>query len=366
MARRNSALETHVPKGMRRWCALVFTLAMACSQQQTSQVHPGASARSSPPPSQASTQPTTPTAAGLACRIPVMVSVPMSQAHGGWISLPSGSFQADPASDMIRLYQGDTGISYDRAVNRWIPVAWNYLSPDGQRFVWSASDLHVVDVNTSSDKVIRMPQVNGFAWTVIDFNSGGIYVTPIGGEAAPEPGLWVVNPDSGVVRKLDGTQSWTQVDSKAAWGVVVGDSDMRLSRMDLLSGARTTQLTVPYHRSLQPGDMSVELIALDPNGRPLVLLRDWQRPYPWHLALLYGPETLRQVVLPDGWAAGWPIVGDDPSQSGRGVHGYLLSQGIWMIGNNSFPGVALLGSDGVIRQLSTEPPNVAAIAGGCH
>ena len=143
---------------------------------------------------------------------------------------------------------------------------------------------------------------------------------------------------------------------------------MSLSRLDFRNGTRTTQLTVPYHTPLQPGDLSLELIALDPQGRPLLLLRDWQHPYPWRLAILEAPETQRQVAIPSEWTAGWPLgVNDlDPFQRWRGVRGYLLSKGIWMIGNNSFGGVALLASDGIVRQLATAPPNVYAIAGGCH
>jgi hypothetical protein len=48
------------------------------------------------------------------------------------------------------------------------------------------------------------------------------------------------------------------------------------------------------------------------------------------------------------------------------VHGLLLSRGIWMFGSNSFAGLALLGSDGAVRQVSAGPDNIFAIAGVCH
>lgn len=285
---------------------------------------------------------------------------------GGWITFPGGTYQVDPSSNIQR--NPGEGISYDRAVNRWVAADWNHLSPDGKRFVWGhpATALEVVDINTGADKAIQLPPVYG-NWVVVDFTASGVYLTLIGGLDAPEPGLWVVNPDSGQVRKLDGTQYWSAIDTTAAWGVKGVGSSRVLSRLDLRTGRLSTQLTIPYHTPLQPGDMSLELIALDAQGRPLVLLRDWQNPYPWHLAILDGPENLRPVAIPDAWTAGWPILPySDAFQSARTVKGYLLTHGIWMIGNLSFGGIALLGSDGVIRQLATEPPNVYAIAGGCH
>ena len=64
--------------------------------------------------------------------------------------------------------------------------------------------------------------------------------------------------------------------------------------------------------------------------------------------------------------AGWPIWEyGDQFQSGRELRGVLLSGGIWMIGRNSFSGLALLGPDGAVRQLSAGP-DIAQIAGGCH
>ena len=204
-------------------------------------------------------------------------------------------------------------------------------------------------------------------WVVIDYTSGGIYLTLMAGLDYADPGLWVVNPDSRQVRKLDGTQFWSQVDARAAWGVALGASTHELRRLDLQTGTIATYLSVPYHQPLQPGDRSLELISLDADGRPLILEREWQHPYPWVLAFVSAPNMPSVVEIPSEWAAGWPLLDNgDPFQSGRELHGLLLSRGIWMYGWNAFGGLALLGSEGVVRQLTAGPNNIFAIAGGCH
>jgi hypothetical protein len=295
-----------------------------------------------------------------------MVSVGTGETPGGWITLPGGTFEVDPTSNIDRG-NGTEGISYDRAFNRWVPADWNHISPDGRRYVAMESlfVLNIVDIATGAKHAITMPQLIG--WSAIDWTANGIYLRLIGGDGPGDLGLWVMNPDSGQVRKLDGTQYWSHVDARAAWGTTVGANTYELRRLDLQTGAVTTQLAVPSHEPVQPGDRSLELISIDAEGRPLVLVRDWQQPYPWHMALLVAPNSLREVSIPSAWAAGWPIwENGDPYQSGRGPRGYALSRGIWMIGRNSFSGLALLGSDGVVRQLATGPDNIFAIAGGCH
>lgn len=352
---------------MRSWIALaaVLMIAMTACSTQTSQLSPSPSPpasgpTSTPPPQSPSTTPQ------LACRIPVMVSVPSGAAPGGWITFPAGTFQSDPAS-LIDRGNGMEGVSYDRAFNRWIPADWNNISPDGRRYVAYAQYpfLNIVDVGSGAIRPVAMPRVNG-VWTVIDYAGSGIYVTLIGGEGPAEPGLWVINPDSGHVRKLDGTQFWSQVDSRAAWGVKPGTGSTSLRRLDLKTGIVSTYLTVPYHRPYKPGDRSLELVSLNADGAPLVLERDWQHPYPWQLALVTAPNKPFAVQIPSDWVAGWPIWDNgDPYQLGRELHGTLLSRGIWLFGRNAFSGLALLGADGAARQL-TNSPDIFALAGGCH
>jgi len=273
----------------------------------------------------------------------------------------------DPSSNIDRIGSSEW-ISYDRAFNRWILASWNHVSPDGRRSVVQGENgsFNIVDVATGAYRNVSVPQAHG-QWIVLDYTTGGIYLTLMAALDYADPGLWLLNPDSGQVRKLDGTQFWSHVDSRAAWGVKSGSGSLELRRLDLQSGTLTTYLTVPLHTPLQPGDRSMELISLDSNGRPLVLLRDWQAPFPWRMEVVDAPNVAHAIAIPDQWVAGWPIVDNgDPFQSWREIHGVLLSSGIWMFGWHSFSGLAVLGPDGVLRQVSTAPDNIAAIAGGCH
>lgn len=355
---------------MRRFIALAGLFAMACSGASSSnggQVQSTSTAAATGSPSGATLAPPSPVTAPLACRLPIMVSAPAGEAPGGWISFPGGTFQTDPASQIDRPYWSE-GISYDRAVNRWINADWNHISSDGQRFVVLADGptIAIITVATGAKRVITMPPAYG-SWVVIDWIGSGIYMNLIAGLDRADPGLWQVNPDSGQVRKLDATQFWSQVDAKAAWGTAVVGDTIVLRRLDLQSGVVTDQFTVPSHRPVQPGDRSLELISLDGQGRPLLLERDWQKLYPWHLGLLTAPNTLTEVSIPSEWQAGWPMWDNgDPYQTGRELHGLLLSSGIWMFGTNSFPGVARLGPDGRVAQLTDTPSNISAFGGGCH
>lgn len=351
---------------MRFSLALVAIVAMACSGQ-TSQSVSSPAAPPSPTPV-AAVQSASPSSVAfpLACRIPVEVftQAGINDLPGGWITFPGAAFQLDPASNIQR--NPSEGVSFDRAVNKWVPADWNHISPDGRRFVTEGlnSGLSIVDAASGTSRAIAMPQVNG-VWSVIDFTTAGVYLTDIGGEGPADPGLWVLNPDSGEVRKLDGSQFWSQVDSRAAWGVTTVAGAVLLRRLDLQTLAISTQLAVAYHTPAVAGDQSLELISIDAAGRPLVLMRDWQQPFPWHMALLTAPETLGDVTIPTDWA-GWPVADNgDPFQAWRDVRALRLTGGIWMVGSDSFKGLALLSSDGIVRQLTTSP-DIAQIAGGCH
>ena len=293
--------------------------------------------------------------------------VSSGQPSGAWITLPGGSLEVDPSSNIDRIGSSEW-ISYDRAFNRWILASWNHVSPDGRRSVVQGENgsFNIVDVATGAYRNVSVPQAHG-QWIVLDYTTGGIYLTLMAALDYADPGLWLLNPDSGQVRKLDGTQFWSHVDSRAAWGVKSGSGSLELRRLDLQSGTLTTYLTVPLHTPLQPGDRSMELISLDSNGRPLVLLRDWQAPFPWRMEVVDAPNVAHAIAIPDQWVAGWPIVDNgDPFQSWREIRGVLLTNGIWMFGSHSFSGLAVLGPDGVLKQVSTAPDNIAAIAGGCH
>lgn len=299
---------------------------------------------------------------GLSCRIPVMLSGYQGDTPGGWITFPGGSFHEDPSSKIPRQTNNEL-ISFDRAFNRWVPATWDHISPDGRRYaVAIGSGVDLVDVATGQHRAMAMPQVNG-SWSVINFNAKGVYLTLLGGEGPAEPGLWLLDPDSAAVRKLDGTQLWSQVDSRAAWTVVPITGGWELRRLDLQAGIVSTELTIPYRVAVPGADQPLELISLDAQGRPLVLERDWPEPHPWRIGLLTATEHLQPVQFPDEWT-----VGSTPAMNGKGrIKGHLLSGGIWFTGEFSFAGLAFLPTaTTVIRPVATGPGNIVAIAGGCH
>jgi hypothetical protein len=83
------------------------------------------------------------------------------------------------------------------------------------------------------------------------------------------------------------------------------------------------------------------------------------------MAILEAPNTLRDAPIPAKWMAGSSVAGDINPFGGGDVIGYLGSQGIWMWARGPFSGLALLGHDGVVRQL-TAGPEIFQIAGGCN
>jgi hypothetical protein len=206
--------------------------------------------------------------------------------------------EPDPSSNIPRAGSSEF-LSYDRALNRWVLATWNHISPDGRRAVVQGQngDLDIVDVASGAARPIGLPAVHG-QWLVIDYTIGGIYLTLMAGLDYADPGLWVVNPDSRQVRKLDGTQFWSEVDDRGAWGVAIGPSTRELRRLDLQTGAITTYLSVPYHQPLQPGDRSLQLISLNTDGRPLILERDWRHPFPWYLAVVSAPNMPLALEMP--------------------------------------------------------------------
>jgi hypothetical protein len=292
-----------------------------------------------------------------------MLSTLPGDIPGGWVTFPAGTFQPDPSSSIPRQPNNEL-ISYDRAFNRWIPATWDHISPDGRRYaVATGYGIDLVDVATGQHRTMAMPQVNG-TWSVIIFISKGVYLTLLGGEGPAEPGLWLLDPDSGLVRKLNGTQEfWSQVDSRAAWVVIPNAGSSEVRRLDLQTGIVSRELTVPNHTPAPNGDQQLELISLDTQGRPLILERDWPEPHPWRLALLTATDQLQPVQFPDEWT-----VGSTPAMNGRGrIKGQLLSGGIWFTAEFSFAGLAFLPTgETVVRQLTTGPDNIFAIAGGCH
>src|ERR1700704_3434628 len=83
----------------------------------------------------------TPAPQGLSCKLPAV-----TQNDAGWVTFPGGSYQADPKAN-VSLPHGPSGFplsrSYDKAVERWVPVTRDQISPDGRHY--SYADLPAAD-----------------------------------------------------------------------------------------------------------------------------------------------------------------------------------------------------------------------------
>ncbi len=131
----------------------------------------------------------------FSCRLPVL-DVSKPGVNDAFITFPAGTLT--PA--------GTDGWNYDWAVDRWLPVGRNAISPDGRRYAiakdWSPGPqaptrVHVVDAATGADlRVTVMPDSRQYA--VADFTSSGVSVVPF--EA--EPGVWRLDPDTGALTKV--------------------------------------------------------------------------------------------------------------------------------------------------------------------
>ncbi len=123
--------------------------------------------------------------------------------------------------------------------------------------------LYLVDARTG----IRRAIYSTAAYRrVIAYTSHGIYLTDTG--ISPSPGLWLLDPESGIVRLIPGSEhdpAWMLVGADAAWTVtgVPGISGETVLRLDLTR----KQVRSWYHSSLPVG-----LLALDGKGRPLISL----------------------------------------------------------------------------------------------
>lgn len=308
---------------------------------------PGPSLASSPSPvsspsggASPSASPT-PTPFELSCRLPVVVPYQQGEPPGGWVSFPAGTFTRDPAS----LSGGIQ--SWDAAIQRWVPVAWKALSPDGLHYASiddAANTIHVTDAVNRADRAFALPVVHG-AWSVVDYTDGGIYLNAFQGEQG-ELGLWLVTPGSGNVTRLDNRWNWTEVGDGAAWGVAYDAHGMALKRLD-----RNTRTMAGL---LYPPDatQTLSLLALDRKGRAVVAL---SKPSGNLTAIMLVDQNGRTVSvdLPSRWTTNAVAVGK----------GFQMSSGVWLTGTGF--GLALLTPGGSLVEL-TKQPEVFAVSGGCH
>ena len=174
----------------------------------------------------------------------------------------SGTFTHDPTTGIYQsqvqpVLSGTSPATYDPQQHRWLPTFAAAVSPDGSRYAYTAgapnSTVHVVDIATGRDRSLAMPTRS---WSVLSFATEGIFLAA--GYESRSPGLWLVNPDTGVLTETLSSQVVTAVGNGGAWLTAVNPADPHppvtamgqpgpdeIVRSDLRTGAVSTWLYMP-------------------------------------------------------------------------------------------------------------------------
>ena len=135
---------------------------------------------------------------------------PVTSVSLGFVNIPGGSFQVDPAATVVGLPVGAiTGQNfYSAALKRWVPAPIEAMSPDRLSYTFvkllpagatysnaTSSEVHVVDVVKNSDRKVWS---SSSSVIVVNWDSAGILVSvmPLGGGTVL---LWRINPATGAV-----------------------------------------------------------------------------------------------------------------------------------------------------------------------
>ncbi len=227
----------------------------------------------SPSPSPAPSQP----AGRKACRLPVdrgagaFIDIPANPSDRGTRILQSTS---DPTSQ-VNLPNGEprVALSYDWALERWLPVPSRWVAPDGTRYAYTDSQarVHLFGISSGSDTILA----TGANWGLYAFTAEGIYAGQRDPSKQPSlVGLWRISPSGGAPRQLTDQDTWPVVGTDAAWSVVqqglppngssVRDDSVGsvLMRLDLQTGRTTTWYTSTTGR--------FRVATVDSVGRPVL------------------------------------------------------------------------------------------------
>jgi hypothetical protein len=233
----------------------------------------------------------------LTCRLPVYAG---TYGSGAFIQFPGGSFAADLSSSVTPPSPGlpptgpgsggaGYGLTYDRAVSRWLPVPFKSVSPDGSRYAYTNGDsLYVVTVSDGSQ--VRLGQ--GHKWWVLSVGTQGVYATIV-----EQAGIWLV-PFSGDPRQIKDSGFWQAASSGYAYGTATSQLPKgvpnTIIRIDLTTGAVGDWFSQK--------DATSSVIGFDALGRPL-------------LSLFYFPNNATEIWLAQGpGRSSYPIFGTIPGK----------------------------------------------------
>jgi hypothetical protein len=222
------------------------------------------------PPFYPPASPGNPIPLALNCRLPIYAG---GNGSGGFIVLPGGTWIADPTSTVSVPTPspgspspapgpgygngGFFGLTYDRAHLKWLPVGPSWVTPDGSRYAYPATEgVYVVDVATG----VQTEVGDGHAWSVIGVEAAGVYATQVN-----SAGLWLL-PYSGTPTELTAGGFWQVAGASAAYGTLTSA---------VPQGVATTIIRFQYGTS-QPVDWFTRngaqsnVAGLDLQGNPII------------------------------------------------------------------------------------------------
>jgi hypothetical protein len=135
---------------------------------------------------------------------------PVTGVSLGFVNIPGGGFQVDPAATVVGLPVGAiTGQNfYSAALKRWVPAPTQAISPDGLSYTYvkllpagatygdaASSEVHVFDVVKNADRKVWS---SSSSVQLISWDGAGILVsaTPLRGGAVV---LWRIDPATAAV-----------------------------------------------------------------------------------------------------------------------------------------------------------------------
>lgn len=270
---------------MARGVLLAVALVAACAQG------PGASVSTAATPSPS------------ICTLPVIQGSP-GQGSGpqtpGFLTIPGGQFTAAVGA-------GDSALSFDHALHRWVPATEQSLTPDGLRYIYAEhagtlSTFHVVDLSTGNDRAFGPTG----QWVAAGLDNTALYAmrvdlveSPAYGTVEISKGLWSIPLDGSVPTQLTSdSRRWAWVSA----GGVYGDSPTGniagapndIARLDSATG----QVSVWFDQHARS-----TIIAVDDQGAAFVLTESadeelWRVTGPNVASKIWSGPT--SAVRPDG------------------------------------------------------------------
>jgi photosystem II stability/assembly factor-like uncharacterized protein len=277
-----------------------------------------------PTPSQVGLLPVTDP--GFTCRLPVSTDY---WGKGGFVGVPRGTFEPDPAALMLNAYQwietsakpvlkGSGGFAFDATFSRWVPATPELVSADGTQYAWRDIEtwppqaVHVTLVADGSDRTYaieapkdsEIPYRSPFGPVPFAITKDTVYLA-YGWEGLY--GVWRLDLATGSFTKVSGLNSpsygagaiWVEVTRGPNRVGMYSDGDT-LARLDLKSGAvqdwfRRDNVVVRHIGSDLAGNVWVQAINYHTTG-PDRVLEIWRVRGPGQADLVLSGQTFSRVI----------------------------------------------------------------------